>query len=59
MFAYFTQKHKNQNNHKLNQVFHKHPDIILLKQQIQAAEEIRNKQIDLNDTGETLKKCFE
>ena len=44
---------------KLNHELQKHPDIILLKQQIQAAEEIRNKQIDLNDTGETLKKCFE
>ncbi len=44
---------------KLNNELQNHPDIILLKQQIHAAEEIRNKHVDLNDTGETLKKCFE
>lgn len=44
---------------KLNHELQNHPDIILLKQQISAAEEIRNKRVDLNDTGETLKKCFE
>ena len=43
---------------KLNDELQKHPDIILLKQQIRADEEIRNKYVDLNDTGETLKKCF-
>ena len=44
---------------KLNHELQNHPDIILLKQKIHAAEEFRNKQVDLNDTGETLKKCFE
>lgn len=44
---------------KLNNELQNHPDIILLKQQISAAEEIRNKNVDLNDTGETLKKCLE
>lgn len=44
---------------KLNSELQNHPDIILLKQQIMAMEEIRNKHVDLNDTGETLKKCFE
>ena len=44
---------------KLNNELQKHPDIILLKQQIRADEEIRNKQVDLNDNGETLKKCFD
>jgi len=44
---------------KLNHELQNHPDIILLKQKISAAEEIRNKRVDLNDTGETLKKCFE
>lgn len=44
---------------KLNEQLQKHPDIILLKQRIKADEEIRNKRIDQNETGETLKKCFE
>jgi hypothetical protein len=43
---------------KLNEQLQNHPDIILLKQHIKADEEIRNKYIDLNDTGETLKQCF-
>jgi len=44
---------------KLNAELQNHPDIILLKQQIRADEEIRNKHVDINDTGETLKKCFD
>ena len=44
---------------RLNDELQNHPDIILLKQQIKADEEIRNKYVDLNDTGESLKKCFE
>ena len=43
---------------KLNDELQKHPDIILLKQHLKAEEEIRNKRVDQNDTGETLKKCF-
>ena len=43
---------------ELNNLLQSHPDIVLLKQQIKADEEIRNKYIDLNDTGETLRKCF-
>lgn len=43
---------------KLNNELQNHPDIILLKQQIKAEEEIRNKHVDINDTGETLKKCL-
>ncbi len=43
---------------KLNNELQNHPDIILLKQQIRADEEIRNKYVDINDTGETLRKCF-
>ena len=43
---------------KLNDELQNHPDIILLKQQIRADEEIFNKYIDINDTGETLKKCL-
>lgn len=42
----------------LNDKLQNHPDIILLKQRIKADEEIRNKYIDLNDTGNTLKNCF-
>lgn len=43
---------------KLNEQLQTHPDIILLKQQIKADEEIRNKRVDQHDTGETLKNCF-
>ena len=43
---------------KLNNELQNHPDIILLKQHLKADEEIRNKYVDLNDTGETLKKCI-
>ena len=43
---------------KLNKELQSHPDIILLKQQIRADEEIRNKHVDINDTGESLQKCF-
>jgi hypothetical protein len=43
---------------KLNNELQNHPDIVLLKQQIRADEEIRNKYVDINDTGETLKKCL-
>ena len=34
-----------------------HPDLKLIIQKIQAAEEIRNKRIDQEETGEDLKKC--
>ena len=43
----------------LNDKLQNHPDIVLLKQKIKAEEEIRNKYVDLNDTGETLKKCIQ
>ena len=43
---------------KLNAELQNHPDIILLKQQIRANEEIRNKHVDINDSGETLKNCI-
>jgi hypothetical protein len=42
---------------KLNYELQNHPDIILLKQRIKADEEIRNKNVDLNNNGEALKKC--
>lgn len=44
---------------RINEKIQNHPDIILLKQHIKADEEIRNKHVDQNDTGETLKKCFD
>lgn len=44
---------------ELNAELQAHPDLILAKQKIKAAEEIRNKRIDQQDTGETLRKCFE
>ena len=44
---------------ELNNKLQNHPDIILLKQQIKADEEIRNKYVDLNDTGQALKKCYD
>lgn len=44
---------------ELNAELQAHPDLILIKQKIKAAEEIRNKRIDeLNDSS-ALKKCFE
>ncbi len=43
---------------KLNEEIQSHPDIVLLKQQLKADEEIRNKRVDQSDTGETLKKCL-
>lgn len=41
----------------LNAAIRTHPDVILAKQKIRAAEEIRNHRIDENDTGDRLKKC--
>ena len=44
---------------ELNAELQAHPDLILAKQKIKAAEEIRNKRVDQHDTGQTLRKCFE
>ena len=43
----------------MNVEFQAHPDLILIKQKIKAAEEIRNKQIDQNETKVGLRRCFE
>lgn len=43
---------------QLNNKLQSHPELILVKQKIKAAEEIRNKKIDQNDTGAALKKCM-
>lgn len=42
----------------LNQNLQSHPDVILIKQKIRAAEEIRNKRVDENDDGTRLKQCM-
>ena len=42
---------------KLNEQLQKHPEIVLLKQNIKAQEEIRNKYVDEKYNGELLKKC--
>ena len=44
---------------ELNAELQAHPDLILVKQKIKAAEEIRNKRVDQHDTGATLRACFE
>ena len=41
----------------MNNELQSHPDLVLVKQKIYAAEEIKNKQIDREETGEELKKC--
>ena len=42
---------------QLNNKLQSHPELILIKQKISAAEEIRNKKIDQNDAGAAIKKC--
>ena len=43
---------------KMNQELQSHPDLILIKQKIKAAEEIRNKKVDQNNNKSELEKCF-
>lgn len=43
----------------MNKELQSHPDLILIKQKIKAAEEIRNKKIDQNYNYDEFKKCFE
>lgn len=42
----------------MNNELQNHPDLILIKQKIKAAEEIRNKNIDKKNNSDELKKCF-
>jgi len=42
---------------ELNEKLRSHPDVVLVKQKIKAAEEIRNKRIDANDDGSALRRC--
>lgn len=43
---------------ELNEKLQNHPDMILMKQKIKAAEEIKNKAVDQNTTDDELKRCF-
>jgi len=42
---------------KMNKELQNHPDLVLIKQKIKAAEEIRNKQIDQEEDYQELNKC--
>ena len=41
----------------MNNQLQVHPDLVLVKQKIHAAEEIRNKKIDSQETGADLNRC--
>lgn len=43
---------------QLNEQLQNHPDMILMKQKIKAAEEIKNKSVDQNTTDDELQRCF-
>lgn len=43
---------------KMNMKIQSHPEIILIKQKIKAAEEIRNKRIDQNENNTDLESCL-
>jgi len=42
----------------MNDQIQSHPDLILVKQKIMAAEEIKNRTIDANDNGQRLQMCM-
>ena len=42
----------------MNTEFQGHPDLILIKQKIKAAEEIKNKHVDRNEKGADLANCL-
>ncbi len=42
----------------LHDKLQQHPEVILIKQKIQAEQEIRNKRVDQHDHGNTLKQCM-
>ena len=43
---------------KMNYEMRDHPELILIKQKINAAQEIRNKRIDQNEDNHELKSCL-
>lgn len=44
---------------KINEYMQSHPDLVMIKKKITAAEEIKNKRVDQNDTGAGLRRCME
>ena len=42
----------------MNDKLQSHPDLVIVKQKIKAAEEIRNKKIDANENNMDLKNCL-
>ncbi len=44
---------------KMNTELQNHPELILIKQKIKAAEEIKNKKVDQNNNKQELEKCFD
>ncbi len=42
----------------INYEIRNHPEVVLIKQKINAAQEIRNKRIDQNEDNSELKSCF-
>ena len=43
---------------EINQEFRAHPDLLLVVQKVNAAQEIRNKQIDQNENNSELYSCY-
>lgn len=42
----------------MNYEIQKHPELVLIKQKINAAQEIRNKRVDQNEDNSKLRACF-
>lgn len=42
---------------EINARLQSHPDLVLIKKKITADEEIKNKRVDIHDTGDSLRKC--
>jgi hypothetical protein len=43
---------------RMQQRLHSHPDIVLMKQKIDAESSIRNRQIDIRDDGRRVRECW-
>lgn len=43
----------------INNEMQNHPELVLVKQKIRAAQEIENKQVDINENGAELAKCVD
>ncbi len=44
---------------QINNQLQSHPELVLIKQKLNAAQEIKNKRIDIENTGNALQKCFD